>query len=1060
MFETGLGRELRHLLSVVSPLNGANEWSLIEAYFSAVRDVPLTWLDGNSGSADIKLYIKQQCIDRRIENVRDFIVATEPLLLQNSDAFSMPVALSYPQQASLLMSIIKMNRHDTGFAKMLLNSNDNVISAVRQMCETDGGDIKVSGSEIKKLFHSMFAVSVDTGDRQVSDMRSMLRILQHLSALDNILNLSHIAQWSLCNDIYKKADEEELSSSLLGDVYKKGFTSILSEEEQEDVYEGIIETVLQASPLEVACKLALGKKTFYIDEHGEKILTINVEQSNNLLLELGFVFKFFSNIVKADKFAGFTLVFFPSPFFIRKWVSDSSLERFPVIFIVDNPDYKDLLVRHYSNMDYGEVPRKEISFLALKEWIQENENSDNIYANVLFLPSKFNAAVDSEAILKILKRNCIETSRLYAFTTDRGFQNESSMLCSIYFGDSYKMEDLLLLPKGRVADSTSSIKCFVSASPMNAEDSSNSDISLMRSIRVESKSPDILILTPGSVRNLSLKEYFEQTDYSKLTLRNYIKDSETQNREIKTRERAEFIYFSRELKIWFTVNQSRRNPSKVRLTVSFKSFPEAGVSPKKLVNTKKTTKELLKDDIKSYVCDEYPFEPIEKKDGTILDIREIVIEEYRDKLVGKSVSLKTALYLHPEWEESFNERIRGRLWRLCKEEIIAMTPMDELSPEDYVDAIAITFPDRSEGYYSELIVALSSVIVKAIKCGIAKKNPIDEFARKANRNERAFLVLRSNLTKKTFTGKEFSDLYSVLNKNIALSDVKERGVYIGCLIRLLTGLEANLVCALQWGDFALIEDYGIYSFQIYKQVSNNGKELSILSDDFDFRSFPCPPILARTMLAWKNEFLSRYSAEVCDSLYILSSPGKGNSPYNPYQPVLLEKKLQGLVKDLGLPENVVSVPKTDGQMRETDLNLFQGDIFRENFRFWAMKKAGLSSDETAFLLGNKPDQTLFIHYVDLLNEAAQYMLYVKIRRLEIFLEYGDRTQAVVEHEIRDDSVHLIGPVKSEILQMEVHVEPDENGECFVEVESVDMLQDLQNEEKPHILGFTIERSYE
>ena len=112
MFETGVGRELRHLLSVVSPLDGSKEWSLIEVYFSAVRDVPLTWFDGITGSADIKLYVKQQCFDREIKNVGDFIIATQPMLLQNPDAFSMPTVLSYSQQASLLMSIIKLSCHD------------------------------------------------------------------------------------------------------------------------------------------------------------------------------------------------------------------------------------------------------------------------------------------------------------------------------------------------------------------------------------------------------------------------------------------------------------------------------------------------------------------------------------------------------------------------------------------------------------------------------------------------------------------------------------------------------------------------------------------------------------------------------------------------------------------------------------------------------------------------------------------------------------------------------------------------------------------------------------
>ncbi len=88
MFETEFGRELRHFSSVISPVDGFKEWSLIEVYFSTVRDVPLAWFDGISGSADIKLYVKQQCLDREIKNVRDFIIATQPMLLQNPDSFS------------------------------------------------------------------------------------------------------------------------------------------------------------------------------------------------------------------------------------------------------------------------------------------------------------------------------------------------------------------------------------------------------------------------------------------------------------------------------------------------------------------------------------------------------------------------------------------------------------------------------------------------------------------------------------------------------------------------------------------------------------------------------------------------------------------------------------------------------------------------------------------------------------------------------------------------------------------------------------------------------------
>lgn len=86
MFETEFGRELKRLLSVISPTEGCKEWCLVGVYFSAVHDVPLRWFEGVPGSADIKLYVKQQCLDREIKNVGDFIIATQPMLLQNPDA--------------------------------------------------------------------------------------------------------------------------------------------------------------------------------------------------------------------------------------------------------------------------------------------------------------------------------------------------------------------------------------------------------------------------------------------------------------------------------------------------------------------------------------------------------------------------------------------------------------------------------------------------------------------------------------------------------------------------------------------------------------------------------------------------------------------------------------------------------------------------------------------------------------------------------------------------------------------------------------------------------------
>ena len=95
-------------------------------------------------------------------------------------------------------------------------------------------------------------------------------------------------------------------------------------------------------------------------------------------------------------------------------------------------------------------------------------------------------------------------------------------------------------------------------------------------------------------------------------------------------------------------------------------------------------------------------------------------------------------------------------------------------------------------------------------------------------------MIRSSLTKKSFTLEELYRLLSLISKEIEDGNWE----YIGVLIRLCTGLPGNIVCALNWDDYAFVIIYGFHQLLIYQQMINDGMEYKLLASKEDNRCLP------------------------------------------------------------------------------------------------------------------------------------------------------------------------------------------------------------------------------
>lgn len=236
----------------------------------------------------------------------------------------------------------------------------------------------------------------------------------------------------------------------------------------------------------------------------------------------------------------------------------------------------------------------------------------------------------------------------------------------------------------------------------------------------------------------------------------------------------------------------------------------------------------------------------------------------------------------------------------------------------------------------------------------------------------------------------------------AVSRLREgRLEYIGVLLRLLTGLSANVICGLKWKDILNIESYGIRKLIITRQAVNDGSAYRGFESLEDYLCFPCSNALSRHLEEASQLTKKLYPAfssfdewPIVRQSEALNRRGGGKAMYAPRE---LESLCRQLIRELQLPDWIVTIPDQGEGTKETNLNSYGGDFLRENFRFWTLSYAGMTNDETAYLIGNTPETTFGRYYCDYLNDASQYLLHVKLRRLDTILTQREEPGAVREY---------------------------------------------------------------
>ena len=286
------------------------------------------------------------------------------------------------------------------------------------------------------------------------------------------------------------------------------------------------------------------------------------------------------------------------------------------------------------------------------------------------------------------------------------------------------------------------------------------------------------------------------------------------------------------------------------------------------------------------------------------------------------------------------------------------------------------------------------MIDRATEAGYCATNPLRLALCQKNASNRFFAQVRHSLAKKHFTADELRKAYCYLRTKL------EQGhhQYLGVLIRLLTGLESSIICALRWEDFHYSPEYHLHYFIITRQIDSNNMVKGFRNVE-DYICFPLASQLSSTLTKYISPatISQRSSCIVNDVL-----------PNNCINKAITPKVLNTLVKEMisavGIDPRIVTLPDQDGNFRETDLNKYHGDFLRENFRHWAGQFCNLNADEMDYLLRRKATTTLGHYYCDFLNEASQLIIQVKLNRLESIT--NPKTTAFKKHYLVLDATHI------------------------------------------------------
>jgi len=450
---------------------------------------------------------------------------------------------------------------------------------------------------------------------------------------------------------------------------------------------------------------------------------------------------------------------------------------------------------------------------------------------------------------------------------------------------------------------------------------------------------------------------------------------------VKTRNKSYTYEFTPEIIIHYSVTYENDN-SKPRIE-AYICEPDDN-SMHMIKESRKHTTKIANDSIIDWLNNSYPFStvaPRGKEQKEYVDIRQIIIGKYSGYLSKqKNISLKTLWYIYPNLADNFDSEDYSLLHEMMNTDI-GYVGVCDVNTEIMETMIVTFYPNDNKDQLLKRLQIIGNLLEQAVREEYILNNPVIDSLDDYRKKDRLFAQVRNALAKKHLTSDEQKKCYFIVKKKIDSGQFEYLGVYM----RLLTGLSSNILCAIRWKDINVVKDYNFAEIIVTKQLTNDGKVMRGFTGIDEYLCFPCVDEIRGELCSLKH-ILLQYVADktslsdkpIIGTKEILLGKDKKHSFYPPKNLEILSREL---LASIGIQEHIIIVPDNDKGTKETNLNHYGGDFFRENFRYWIMSYSKMTEDESAYLLGNKRITTFGRYYCDYINDTSKLVLRTKLQRL-------------------------------------------------------------------------------
>lgn len=888
--------------------------------------------------------------------------------------------------------------------------------------------IRLNKEKFSALYRAINLYPLDNSELKIYAPNSK-NVMELLNILSEKLEEPRSRQLSFAADFYVRNLQE---GALFATYGMPLFGRNRDERERKKLLRKAVLLMAGTSPMNVLCGISLSKKA-----SDGKLLSAAPGDSptiirNDVTLENGLIYSLLTSAFLGNLSAETeAIIFFPTPFFVRKWIADSALAKKKVTFVMGDSMSAELLNFCISEGTYTEKRNEKLSFICYETWLKSMEGDKEFLWKEAVLFAAGRSLEEQNAWYATIKKTANSPVEIHALISSKEFENARSPFASELADPRIQLRSLALIPQGINNSTQPRRKLFLNASfdPDIPSDEKKEPqktrlyaFTLNTDFKVQALSQRHLLPQNGGFLSIEQGKLAELDQ----SVRQLFQAELLERRAAGRQKNVAISYeFTPDITIWCSKSYPKKD-GYPRLEAYICKPPPRGKVQRgylergaQIPETIKRTTSFTGRDICEWLEKTYPFSyryernyyrderakladegnPSErllaKPAKPRVSIRETIIEKTAAQFEKTNLALKTLWYIYPCLEDLMS----GRDYKLLSE--MMLTELGQNYVADMTEDACITqiedlYPEESQAQLRRRCQILYTVFELARKQGHCRENPLQQMVTDEQHSNKMFAKIRGSLAVRSLTKEELTDVFQTITAKLEAGET----AYLGVLIRLLTGLESNIVCALKWGDFEEIADYGIYRLVVAHQVTNDGETVRGFDSLEDYRLLPCCKLLAAYLLqqkrATQESLASHYGGSIRNFPIVTASGEKAR--WQDYEVMLAPKELERVSREIlsaaKLDAHMVTIPDYQKGSKETNLSHYQGDFFRENFKYWAQELCKFTTDELAYHVGNIPATTFGKFYCDFLNDVSQLTLYVKLQRLGAILACKEETMAI------------------------------------------------------------------